>query len=469
MRYLLRKDSRRTEVGAAPPTQSTAESVGRNKLHTATRPEGSDGKRSPVFSFPRSFAARVTSSSKTSWRSSDGGSDVTTGTCQSSIDEDELPPQAGDSRDSAVDGASSRRAIHLSISSESDSVQVDIVGGSRGSRPQSGDEHCGAQSDEDERDEDDEVCLYTVGNFDYFVRDNGSQHEKQRTDGRFVSNAAGESRNSSRRGSSFFRKSPKKGDDKPSSGEDGDEETKKDESNEKSEGNESGGGDDGKDGDKRGFNPTREVNFDDVRIRFAEQCTLALHAGAEDAAPTEMPTWTPVDGTDFMVRKGPNYASTKEKSRSLPSLYEVYAVRYFRSDKRTINGATRIMPLPPLPINLHKNVDTDEDHEDDGKPEKHHPELDGTKVPDVLVVHFMLPYDPPNMFKAKTDGKGGECGEIERALDFNISNENLSILYQFTISARRGAFSMRCLVKSPQRRPRLCSPSGVVPASLIFK
>ncbi|EJK55531.1 hypothetical protein THAOC_24735, partial [Thalassiosira oceanica] len=173
--------------------------------------------------------------------------------------------------------------------------------------------------------------------------------------------------------------------------------------------NGSGDGDDGEGGDKRDFNPTREVNFDDLRVQFAEQCTLALHAGAEDAAPTEMPTWTPVDGTGFMVRKGPNYASKKEKGRSLPSLYEVYAVRYYRSDKRTINGATRIMPLPPLPIDLHENADTDEDHEDDGKPEKHHPELEGTKVPDVLVVHFMLPYEPPNMFKAKTDGKGGEC------------------------------------------------------------
>mmetsp|Transcript_24126 Transcript_24126/g.34506 ORF Transcript_24126/g.34506 Transcript_24126/m.34506 type:complete len:213 (+) Transcript_24126:181-819(+) len=40
---------------------------------------------------------------------------------------------------------------------------------------------------------------------------------------------------------------------------------------------------------------------------------------------------------------------------------------------------------------------------------KSHPELKGTKIPDVLVVHFMLPYEPPNMFKQKDDGKGGEC------------------------------------------------------------
>ena len=40
---------------------------------------------------------------------------------------------------------------------------------------------------------------------------------------------------------------------------------------------------------------------------------------------------------------------------------------------------------------------------------KSHPELKGTKIPDVLVVHFMLPYEPPNMFKQKDDGPGGEC------------------------------------------------------------
>ena len=464
MRLISRKDSRHTTEGTTPPTPSAADScVGRKKLHAAMRPEGNDGKRSPVFSFPKSFAARVASSSKTSWRSSDGGSDViTTGTCQSSGDENDLPLTTRDSRDAAVDGpSSSRGAIHLSISSGSDSVQVDIVG------PQSGDGHCGPQADEDEQDEDDEVCLYTVGNVDYFVRDDDSQ-QNQRNDGRYISNAAGETRKSSRMGSSFFKRSPKKGNDKPSSGEDGDDEAKKDEPNDESEGNGAGDGDDGEGGDKRDFKPTREVNFDDLRVQFAEQCTLALHAGAEDAAPAEMPTWTPVDGTKFMVRKGPNYVSTKEKGRSLPSLYEVFAVRYYRSDKRTIGGATHIMPLPPLPIDLHK--DADEEHEADGKPEKHHPELEGTKVPDVLVVHFMLPYDTPNMFKAKTDGKGGECGEIEkRARDFTISNENSSILYQFTIFARRVAFLTRSLAESRPRRPQLCLPSGVARASLIFK
>ena len=39
----------------------------------------------------------------------------------------------------------------------------------------------------------------------------------------------------------------------------------------------------------------------------------------------------------------------------------------------------------------------------------HCPELDGTKIPDVLVVHFTLPYESPNMFKQNDDGPGGEC------------------------------------------------------------
>lgn len=78
------------------------------------------------------------------------------------------------------------------------------------------------------------------------------------------------------------------------------------------------------------------------------------------------------------------------------SLYEVYAVRYFRSAQRT-GSVAEILPLPPPSV-----VDTTHGMD-------HRPELDGTKIPDVLIVHFTLPYESPSMFNPTTDGPGGEC------------------------------------------------------------
>ncbi|KAL7541014.1 hypothetical protein ACHAXR_010563 [Thalassiosira sp. AJA248-18] len=162
--------------------------------------------------------------------------------------------------------------------------------------------------------------------------------------------------------------------------------------------------------------------FGPHRNKFATESTLPLHSGPESTAPKTYPSWTPVDGTEFKVRVGPNYPKNGKKENSLESLYEVYAVRYYRSGKRTVGGATRIMPLPVE--EEHSNNEHDDDVEggdetNDGdaaagenhaiRGGTHHPELQETKIPDVLVVHFMLPYEPPNMFKQKDDGPGGEC------------------------------------------------------------
>ncbi|KAL7498282.1 hypothetical protein ACHAWT_009237 [Skeletonema menzelii] len=200
--------------------------------------------------------------------------------------------------------------------------------------------------------------------------------------------------------------------------------------------------------------PSSTTIFNTARIQFAQSSTLPIHTSTESTAPTTHPSWTPVDGTEFKVRSGPNYPKNGKKIHSEPSLYEVYAVRFFRSEKRTVGGATRIMPLPEItpprrrtdknkekqmnvravlsgnpfkPLasttrsgdgileGLNESVATTSLEEDTNMMallpggNKSHPELKGTKIPDVLVVHFMLPYEPPNMFKQKDDGKGGEC------------------------------------------------------------
>ncbi len=198
--------------------------------------------------------------------------------------------------------------------------------------------------------------------------------------------------------------------------------------------------------------PSSTTIFNTSRIEFAHSSTLPIHIGSESTAPKSHPSWTPVTGTEFKVRTGPNYPKNGIKIASAPSLYEVYAVRFFQSEKRTVGGATRIMPLPemtpprrtttsgggdgknqqqqqmnvspvlsgnpfkPLASTTRSGVVDHEGLNNESTTEmmapggnKSHPELKGTKIPDVLVVHFMLPYEPPNMFKQKDDGKGGEC------------------------------------------------------------
>jgi hypothetical protein len=126
-----------------------------------------------------------------------------------------------------------------------------------------------------------------------------------------------------------------------------------------------------------------------------------------------------VDGREFRVRCGPNYAKSGRKGGSAESLYEVYCVRYFRSGRRT-ECAAGIMPLPTGAATTMPAGGGEEVGDEGGATAAvvdegvvgagdHCPELDGTKIPDVLVVHFTLPYESPNMFKQNDDGPGGEC------------------------------------------------------------
>lgn len=244
------------------------------------------------------------------------------------------------------------------------------------------------------------------------------------------STTGGSSKKKSRMGSIFSKKGNKKGS--------GDKEEK-----EKEQPPNDQNGDDKKDDDeedKKKKSPTRRISslttFSSERQQFAIQSTLPIHTGSETTAPTSSPSWTSVTGTEFKVRHGPNYTKTGNKDNSLESLYDVYCVRFYRSEKRTKGGATRIMPLPGVveddvegggEVKADTGDDKDKAAAEAGEGVddmtrrmsiedttgstggKHYPELDGTKVPDVLVVHFMLPYEPPNMFKQKDDGPGGEC------------------------------------------------------------
>ncbi|KAL7463746.1 hypothetical protein ACHAXS_004099 [Conticribra weissflogii] len=314
--------------------------------------------------------------------------------------------------------ANPKRMVHLfSIANDADSegVQIDL---------DDGDDSCGRScGDEDE----DENGAETNGNGNDANEDDEEENEivmmvraePPNVDGGEA--AAGGEREGGKKTKfgSFLKGGKKGGDEGHSNGETGD----------RGAANGGGGGansagsgndddnhnNDNNDNDNNNNNdkPHPQTNFGPHRIRFAAQCTLPIHPGPESTAPKSHPSWTPVAGTEFKVRCGPNYPKNGKKENSKNSLYEVYCVRFFRSQKRTVGGATRIMPLPEADPRMMKkeggeNGNVNEDVDDDRATNFNCPELKGTRIPDVLVVHFMLPYEPPNMFKQKDDGPGGE-------------------------------------------------------------
>mmetsp|Transcript_8872 Transcript_8872/g.12640 ORF Transcript_8872/g.12640 Transcript_8872/m.12640 type:complete len:619 (+) Transcript_8872:40-1896(+) len=104
-------------------------------------------------------------------------------------------------------------------------------------------------------------------------------------------------------------------------------------------------------------------------------------------------SWAFSDGCNFKVRKGPNYPKNKQKAPSLPALYNTKHVKAFTSDRRTPDGS--LAESIPMPMNeLFENGQI--------------PVLHDTRVPHVLLVHFQLPFESPNMLKKTSDGKGGE-------------------------------------------------------------
>eukprot|EP01082_Thalassiosira_pseudonana_P012819 g11167.t1 g11167 contig5:254580-256018(-) len=289
--------------------------------------------------------------------------------------------------------ASQKRSMHLSISPDDDSESMQVMlmenDNNEGEEKSCGGNEC--------KDDD---CIYTVGSVDYLSKlggflgrgkkggdkkSNEDSTSNNNNDGGKEDDAAGNSSNGDS-GEQGGREGGDKDDDNHNNNDESDKKDKR---------------------DNTSFDPL--AYFGPHRTKFAQESTLHLHSGPESTAPTTHPSWTPVDGTEFKVRTGPNYPRLGKKDNSKPSLYEVYSVRFFRSGKRTVGGATRIMPLPEMVEGVVDGVNSDAEGTEKGTKESKllsggnssHLELKGTKIPDVLVVHFMLPYEPPNMFKQK--------------------------------------------------------------------
>ena len=500
-------DNNRSKLKAAEAADNTpSSSTTRRKRGFLPKPRTSSGS---------SLLSRLSSKNSRSESATSVGE--VGSAVESSAAYDEIVKGGNDKSNNSSGSSKQKRSMHLNIapdSPNSESIHVTLVG-EDGPRPSP--------------IKGDNGCIYTVGSVDYLVKvkpdtpsndtslmqpdiekvnlsDVGPGKTSNNTKDSTVQSAAegegGSSEKKKSRMSGLFKKSGKKGgsgvggDDEEkqgggegSSGNNDDDNNNGDQNDEKGEDSDAGGskdednddekkdsgGDD--DGDKE--EPSKNGPFDPLthfgpqRLQFASDSTLPIHVGSESSAPTDSPSWTPVNGTEFKVRIGPNYPRNGKKEQSLPSLYEVYCVRYYRSTKRTVGGATTIMPLPevvegggsdmPEGENLfgkegtvqitqscpqpQSRMEDEGNNNDDNEEEKaeenvgreeaveggedeegedtntsssnvpissgsgghHYPELEGTKIPDVLVVHFMLPYEPPNMFKQKDDGPGGEC------------------------------------------------------------
>jgi len=133
------------------------------------------------------------------------------------------------------------------------------------------------------------------------------------------------------------------------------------------------------------------------RVDFASRCTLSNKQ--EDKKTTY---YNEIDASIFNVRAGPNYKKNKKKLPSLDSLYDIITVRTFKSKNRTKN----IVDVLPLPID---DLCNDRDNAGvDIRTINSNNSVNNDNFPQVLVVHFWLPNEPPNMFSKKEDGTGTE-------------------------------------------------------------
>jgi len=309
---------------------------------------------------------------------------------------------------------------------ESESMQVNLVPYSPSPDAKENVQQDAANND---RNKVTASVVYSVCDVDYSVKHNesGEFHTRAKQNNSEAVAGGGNEKTKSKVANLFSRRGATKkntggnkeqeSDNISNNGNDGDENGDKEDNN-----NGNNGGDEKKDWKRI----SAHASFGPEHIQFAKDATLPRHLGPESTVPSGAASWTPVSGTEFKVRAGPNYDKTGKKEPSGPSLYEVYCVRYFRSEQRTVGGATRVMPLPVMG-EMAISGSSDQDSQDEAKKASEtveteenaateevprsssHSELKDTMIPDVLVVHFMLPYETPNVFGQKDDGSGGEC------------------------------------------------------------
>ena len=130
--------------------------------------------------------------------------------------------------------------------------------------------------------------------------------------------------------------------------------------------------------------------------------------------------WSPNSGTVFSVRQGPNYKLHKTKEYSTESMYEIIDCVAFRTNTRTTPlTMANMFPLPPFFEN--KSGCSQEPLSSPFL------SLKDEKLPQILIVHFQLPYEEPSLFHKNIDGKGGEVVfYLAPSQTFvNESNQNL--------------------------------------------
>lgn len=120
-------------------------------------------------------------------------------------------------------------------------------------------------------------------------------------------------------------------------------------------------------------------------------------------------TWEHVDGTTFMVRKGPDYATNKKKSNSGPSFYKLISAKLCKSSVKILQVGKRF-DIPKAP---YQSPDPD--------------------VPSILIWNVLFPlYTPPNPlgWTKKEDGEG-----VVLPIYFGLSKEGVEALQDPTNNA----------------------------------
>jgi hypothetical protein len=116
------------------------------------------------------------------------------------------------------------------------------------------------------------------------------------------------------------------------------------------------------------------------------------NAAAASSSPQKVKKggWFPLEGSNFEVRKGPNYAKKKQKESSAESLYESVHCSAFRSDKRA--SLNDILSIP----------------NDAAFPGGKIPKLDDETIPHLIIIQYQIPSEQPSILKSTIDGPGAQ-------------------------------------------------------------
>lgn len=128
-------------------------------------------------------------------------------------------------------------------------------------------------------------------------------------------------------------------------------------------------------------------------------------------------SWSRCSGEVFRVRCGPNYKKNKYKFPSEESLYQIAAVRCYKSNT-IMPCVSQAMPFPQscLITDNHPKGENGDDCAVSGRGDRLWKQEGNENVPEVLVVRFLVPVEGPSFFGGSKNKNALDCKSNEIVL-----------------------------------------------------